>query len=283
MELLQLKYFCNAAETENFSKTAKKFLVPTSNISQSIKRLEKELDCKLFDHRSNRIVLNSEGKLFYDKISQALELLDEGKAALSEKKNEIYGDIRLICLSNRRIITKAIEEFIKIYPNVNFTIHHNLNEGIDFDIIISDECPCEYSKKTLLVDEDFCVAMNKDSPLVNKAHLLITDLLDTRLITMTSGSSLQKITVKACNAAGFTPNIAIQTDDPYYVRKYVEIGLGVALVPTKSWEGLFPDRVVLKKLSNLRRQTYAFIPKRSYNKRVAEIFLNFLSDNKANN
>ncbi|MBR2431832.1 MAG: LysR family transcriptional regulator, partial [Clostridia bacterium] len=42
MELLQLKYFCDAAETQNFSKTAKKYLVPTSNISQSIKRLEKE-------------------------------------------------------------------------------------------------------------------------------------------------------------------------------------------------------------------------------------------------
>lgn len=49
MELLQLKYFCDAAETENFSKTAKKYLVPTSNISQSIKRLERELGVELFD------------------------------------------------------------------------------------------------------------------------------------------------------------------------------------------------------------------------------------------
>ena len=55
MELLQLKYFCDAAETENFSKTAEKYLVPTSNISQSIKRLEKELDTELFEHRANRI------------------------------------------------------------------------------------------------------------------------------------------------------------------------------------------------------------------------------------
>ena len=57
MELLQLKYFCNAAETENLSKTAKKYLVPTSNISQSIKRLEKELGCELFEHSTNKITL----------------------------------------------------------------------------------------------------------------------------------------------------------------------------------------------------------------------------------
>ena len=42
MELLQLTYFCDAAVTQNFSKTAQKYNVPPSNISQSIKRLEIE-------------------------------------------------------------------------------------------------------------------------------------------------------------------------------------------------------------------------------------------------
>ena len=48
MELLQLKYFCDAAHTENFSATAKKFGVPTSAVSQSISRLEKELGSIFF-------------------------------------------------------------------------------------------------------------------------------------------------------------------------------------------------------------------------------------------
>jgi len=64
MELLQLKYFCDAAETQNYSKTAKKFYVPTSNISQSVKRLERELGVELFEHRANRIVLAESGKRF---------------------------------------------------------------------------------------------------------------------------------------------------------------------------------------------------------------------------
>ena len=47
MELLQLMYFCDAAETENFSRTAKKYHVPPSDISQSIKRLELELSAEV--------------------------------------------------------------------------------------------------------------------------------------------------------------------------------------------------------------------------------------------
>ena len=278
MEILQLKYFCDAAETENFSKTAKKYFVPTSNISQSIKRLENELGCELFEHKSNKITLNSDGKRFYAEVSQALALLDNEKKRLADRDNNLCGDIRLICLNNRRTVAGAIEKFMELYPNVNFIIHHNFESESDFDVIVSDTCPYEYSQKILLVDEDICIAMNKNHPLVNKAPFSIADLKHERFITMTAGSSLQKITVSACEAAGFTPNIAIQTDVPFYVQKYVEMNLGVAFVPTHAWQGQFSDDIVLRKTDNIRRKTYAFLPKQKYIKRSVETFLRILKD-----
>jgi len=62
MELLQLRYFCDAAQTENFSQTAREYQVPTSNISQTIKRLESELGTELFHRRKNHIFLNEQGR-----------------------------------------------------------------------------------------------------------------------------------------------------------------------------------------------------------------------------
>ena len=75
MEILQLKYFCDAAQTQNFSKTAKKFLVPPSNISQTIKRLEKEVETTLFERHANKIKLNDAGLLFYKNAKTALNIL----------------------------------------------------------------------------------------------------------------------------------------------------------------------------------------------------------------
>lgn len=46
MELLQLTYLFDAAETESFSRTAQRFTAPSSNISQSVKRLETELGAR---------------------------------------------------------------------------------------------------------------------------------------------------------------------------------------------------------------------------------------------
>ena len=86
MELLQLKYFCDAAQTQNFSKTAEKYRVPPSNISQIIRRLENELGVKLFAREANRLVLNEQGKLFYRKIKSALSLIEEAKEDMSALK-----------------------------------------------------------------------------------------------------------------------------------------------------------------------------------------------------
>ena len=52
MELLQLRYFFDSAKNEHFAKTAEKYWVPASSVSASIKRLEEELGCKLFDRQS---------------------------------------------------------------------------------------------------------------------------------------------------------------------------------------------------------------------------------------
>ncbi len=278
MELLQLKYFCDAAETENFSMTAKKFLVPTSNISRAVKCLERELGCELFEHKVNKISLNYDGKQFYDNASQALALLENARLRISDKTDRVDGDIRLICLNNRRTVTGVIEKFIQAHPDVKFIIHHNLEPEKDFDIFISDVCPFEYSQKILLVDEEICVAVSKEHDLAKRADFSVADLEKERFITMTSGSSMHKITVNACADVGFTPNIAIQTDDPFYLRKYVEMGLGIAFVPANSWSGLFPDSVLLKGVGNIRRKTYAFLPKGKYLKRSAQMFLRDLSE-----
>ena len=62
MDLLQLKYFYESAQSGSFSKTAQKHMVPLSSVSASIRRLEKELNCALFDRFPNYIVLNENGK-----------------------------------------------------------------------------------------------------------------------------------------------------------------------------------------------------------------------------
>ena len=111
MELLQLTYFCDAAQSENFSKTAKKFCVPPSAISQSVHRLENELGTALFYRDVNRIRLNPDGRMFYEEIKAALSLIDRAKGRLAEGRMGISGEIEMFIGANRRSVILAIESF----------------------------------------------------------------------------------------------------------------------------------------------------------------------------
>ena len=64
MELRQLKIFCAAAQTLNFTKAALKLGYAQSNITNQIKQLEEELNIKLFDRLGRGIQLTTDGETF---------------------------------------------------------------------------------------------------------------------------------------------------------------------------------------------------------------------------
>ena len=272
MELLQLKYFCDAAITENFSITAKKYDLPTSAISQTIKRLENELGVKLFDRNANKVTLNEQGELFYNKVNSALNIFEDAKKQVCKSNDEIPDNITLLIRTNRRVVTKAIELYKVKNPNVNFIIKHSCDsESEIFDICIDDRnLDLEIYEKHLLIRENIFLALKKGHPLEKITDLSPCDLSDEKFITMTSSSSLFRITKETCLNLGFEPNIIIQCDDPFYIRRYVELGLGVAFVPMCSWQGLFSKNIFFKNIGNITRKTYFYINK----KRKSSIAIN---------
>ncbi len=275
MEILQLKYFCDAAENQNFSKTAKKFGVPPSNISQCIKRLENELGTKLFGRHSNSIFLNEQGKTFYEKISKALALIDEAKAETTGV--EANDEIKICIIANRRIVMQAIEKFRLQRPSVKFIVSHTYDKSEDFDIIITDELfEGKNMDKERIISEEISLAMKSDNPLYRKEKIEMLDIKGENFISLNRDSSLFAVTQQFCKSHGFEPNVVIQSDDPFYMRKCVELGLGVAFVPVFSWKGLFSDDVVLKPIAGFQRNTCAFRKRSKYLSKSAEEFLSTL-------
>lgn len=277
MELLQLTYFCSAAETENFSKTAQEYRVPASNISQSIHRLERELGCSLFDRSTNRLWLNEQGKIFYENIKSALKLIDDAKIKLSDK-DLISGEIRILTEANRNVVTRAIEVFQESYKNVSIYVNHTSDGSPDkYHLIISDKLfNQKYLKKHLLIVDRILLAVRKDNPLATKKDITVRDLENEQFITMGLESGITKITKEICHQAGFIPNITVQSDDPFYIRKYVDLGLGISFFPSVSWGGMFSDDVVCREIIKMKRDTFVYFNTQKYTSKAAELFLQIL-------
>lgn len=257
MEILQLKYFCDAAESENFSRTAEKFNVPTSNISQTVKRLESELGVPLFIRSANRIRLSESGRNFYEYVKRALALLDKARESVFDS-SEPMGEIRLISGVARRVTTLAIERFKQKYPFAKFVIGHDTAErGNAF--VVSASAPKEQGYVgELLANERILVAVNRARLENIGTDCSVASLSSLPFVAMSKGANQNELTYDICRRYGFEPNVAVQTDDPSYVRKYVELDMGVAFVPEVSWHGLFSERVELLDVCDYERSIYLF-------------------------
>ena len=276
MELLQLIYFCDAAETENFSHTAQKYHVPPSDISQSIKRLETELSVKLFDRRSNRVALNERGRAFYRKTKQALALLEDAKTEAAD--SEVRGAIRLSVRTNRRIVMQTVRAFRQSHPAVDVVTSHDVHaDSQEFHLVIADEALADSGlQRKKLLSEDIYLAMSRSNP--HSGSRDFAALREEPFITMGPGSSIHAITVDICAQWGFTPHIAIQSDDPFYIRKCVELGLGVSIIPSVSWKGQFSENIHLQKIPCPPRHTYVYWDEKKYLPASARAFLQMLEE-----
>lgn len=85
MDIESLRYFVAAAECGNITKTAEFLYTTQPNITRHIKRVEKEIGCKLFDKKGQGVVLNENGKKVLADSKIILKKYDKMKADISEK------------------------------------------------------------------------------------------------------------------------------------------------------------------------------------------------------
>lgn len=283
MELLQLKYFCMVAQTENISLAARHYSVPQPAMSKTISNLEKELGVKLFERFGNRIYLNDNGKCFFDNAQLALQSLQDGVQSVKDNKQSLCGEICLLVLENRRIVTECIVEFKNVHPNVTFSIYHNFydNEKQEENLRISAFPPKSSGfDSELLITEPILLAVSKQHRLACKKEVGVSELANERFISLPNNNSIYQITKALCYKNGFEPKSAIKCDDPFYVRNYTSIGFGISFVPSISWKGLFDDNVVLIPLQDdgFFRKTSVYWSNNCYMTNTVRAFKDFLVD-----
>lgn len=259
---------------ESFVRVAEEFQVPASGISQSIRRLESELNAKLFIRKANKISLTEEGKIFYDGAKRALDILEVTALQMGDNSDAVKGKISVAVLVNTDIMSEIIEEFKRDYPEVKLEVTHNQNiKSGDADIIISDELIYfKKYEKIKLFSEDIVLAARKDNPIV-KGGITSERLKIQKYGTMPDKHSLYHYTFRICYENGFVPNITMSDDNPESLIKCVENGGGVLFVPKESWGKRFSDNVALLRVGNYKRSTCLFLDREKCETKAAKLFI----------
>ena len=254
MELLQLRYFRDAAELENFSKVAQKNLVPQPSISKTISKLEQELGVKLFDRNGKKIALNENGKYFYEKINSALINIDNG---ISHFKQPVQSNISIYIQAGSRFVSMLTADFLTstkdIFVSSVNRISDNSSTNYDFTFMQLLKDMTDYSFERLM-DDEIVLVVSKDNPLCQYDEISIKALSEYPYIAHYKTMNLRDFTDEYCRReGGFIPNVVFETADGQALRYMISKNKGIALMPQHLFEIQASNKY---KFINLKEKTY---------------------------
>ena len=230
MDMLQLRYFFESALNENFSKTAEKYMVPVSSVSASVKRLEGELGCKLFDRKYNRIFLNANGKRLQQALHNVFSEIDSAVYDLSAQNTD-NREIKILVRAMRSDVTDYIIEYNKENPCITFdtVFDFKKTDYENYDIIIDEKTDIyrEYESFELF-NMKIRLLVSAKSPMAGKKYIL-KQLENQPFVSLDEESNMHRMLMKACYNAGFSPKIVARINDIRCYDKMIESGIGIGL------------------------------------------------------
>ena len=232
------KTFYYVAKNENITKASNELLISQPSISKAIKNLEDQLNCQLFIRSKHGVILTEEGKMFYEQIKTAMEIIESAEEKLKEVINLDYGVIN-IGISNtltQKYLLPYIKEFHNTYPKIKINIitgptHNLLNSArngiVDFIILnLPYIIPNDFSTTTLREIHDIFVASNKFINLKDKT-IKLNELNNYPLIIIAKGSNTRYFLDNYASSKGTILKPEMELASYSLVTEFTKIGFGI--------------------------------------------------------
>ena len=87
--------FYTVARTGSISHSSRDLYISQPAISKAIQKLEQNLDTVLFKRSSRGVTLTPDGELLFEKVKEALSLLDEGENSIRHNRSRDIPKLRL--------------------------------------------------------------------------------------------------------------------------------------------------------------------------------------------
>jgi DNA-binding transcriptional LysR family regulator len=256
VELHQLQYFIAVAEHAHFTRAAAALHVAQPSVSQQIRKLETELGTDLFHRLKRRVSLTEAGEALLPWARRIVSSVDAARIDVQELSNLQRGQISIGATPSigTHLLPSALAAFHERYPGITFELREAgsrllsaaLEAGeLDLALLILpvSQTAIETEK---LIDEPILAALPPNHPLADRSSLRIADLRDEAFVLYRDGYDLREVTLSACQQAGFQPRVSLDGGEMDSVLRFVNAGLGVALVPAMAFGDSAPAGIPLR-------------------------------------
>lgn len=245
MNLKQLEAFVEVAESESFSKAAKKLFLTQPTVSAHISSLEKELDVRVFVRNTKEVALSEEGQKLYQYARQILNLADEIREEFGRERENDKKCITIAAstIPSQYLLPEILAKFNEKYPGEQLRlaemdsaqVAEQVAAGkadIGFTGTVLEKKHCHY----IPFYKDRLVIITPDSPRyreLQKRQGEIFWIQDEKMIMREEGSGTRKEAEKQLRHLGIRTeklNIIASIANQETIKKSVLQGMGISIL-----------------------------------------------------
>lgn len=126
MNFCQIESFIETVRQGSMGRAAKKMFMTQPAVSQQIQKLEKELNCQLFDRTGKKVRLTAEGKVFLRYAEYVYQEGENCAANIARIKNGMLGELNFVASSvaGEYVLPPILNDFKSdyVFADVNISI-----------------------------------------------------------------------------------------------------------------------------------------------------------------
>ncbi len=251
MELMQIRYFLEVANTKHMTNSAKNLHITQPALTQAIRRLENNLGVPLFAARGRNIVLTEYGKYLQKKLEPLIAQIDDIPEQLKMMVALEGETIHMNVLAASSLVMEAIIQYKKEHKEINFQLHQNIESEL-YDIAITTKLfyQAANDENSFACAEEIYLAVPENRRYSGKTSICLTEVADEGFVSLLGSREFRYICDRFCQRAGFIPKIIFESDNPSAVKNMIAANMGIGFWPEFTWGSIEDEPVRLLKIED---------------------------------
>lgn len=241
MQIETLKVFCDVVDTRSFSKAARLNRITQSAVSQQVRALERRFDQKLLDRAPRAIQPTPAGEKFYEACQAVLAQFRELERVMERENDEPAGPVTLATIHSVGLheIQHHLKELLRRHPKINVRVVYRRSDQV-YDEVAEGEADVglvAYPRdrrdlQTLPFTEDrLVIAVPPGHRFAGSKTLPLSGLDGIHFVAFDRDIPTRRNVDKLLRDHGSSVQITLELDNIETVKRAVEIGLGVSILP----------------------------------------------------
>ncbi len=244
MHLETLKVFCDVVETKSFSVAASQNYVTQSAVSQQIRMLEEKYGKQLLERTRGNVQLTPAGEILYQVSKEIVQRYTDLEARIQAATKVVAGTVRVATVHSIGLyeLSSQLKRFLKAYPQVQLQLEYSrsnkiyedaLRGSVDLGIVAY---PSRRPGITVLPfrEDRLVLVCASQHPLAKFQKTSIKKLAGEPLVGFDRDIPTRKETDRVLRRHGIDARYVMELDNVEVMKRVVEIGLGVAILPEQA-------------------------------------------------